>query len=93
MNNPTDARKSSSDKPAFLKVSETVNLRYQKSGNGPPLILLHTIRTQIEYFRALAPRVPRPSCDDRTPRKKRTSPPPCAHTWGKRPCPAPPRAR
>ena len=55
MNNPTDARKSSSDKPAFLKVSETVNLRYQKSGNGPPLILLHTIRTQIEYFRGLVP--------------------------------------
>jgi pimeloyl-ACP methyl ester carboxylesterase len=38
-----------------MKLSDTVSLRYQKSGNGPPLILLHTIRTQLEYFRALAP--------------------------------------
>jgi len=42
-------------KPAFLKLTDKVNLRYQKSGNGPPLVLLHTIRTQIEYFRSLAP--------------------------------------
>jgi len=42
-------------KPAFLKLSDTVTLRYQKSGNGPPLLLLHTIRTQLEYFRSLAP--------------------------------------
>jgi len=40
---------------AFLKLSDTVNLRYQKSGEGPPLVLLHTIRTQIEYFRSVAP--------------------------------------
>ena len=43
------------DKPAFLKLSDTVTLRYQKSGDGPPLVLLHTIRTQLEYFRSLAP--------------------------------------
>jgi pimeloyl-ACP methyl ester carboxylesterase len=42
-------------KPAFLKLTDKVNLRYQKSGDGPPLILLHTIRTQIEYFRSLVP--------------------------------------
>jgi len=42
-------------RPAFLKLTDKVNLRYQKSGDGPPLILLHTIRTQIEYFRSLAP--------------------------------------
>jgi len=41
--------------PAFLKLSDTVTLRYQKSGDGPPLVLLHTIRTQLEYFRSLAP--------------------------------------
>jgi pimeloyl-ACP methyl ester carboxylesterase len=44
-----------SAEPVFLKLSDTVNLRYQKSGNGPPLVRLHTIRTQIEYFRSLAP--------------------------------------
>lgn len=42
-------------KPAFLKLTDKVNLRYQKLGDGPPLILLHTIRTQLEYFRSLAP--------------------------------------
>jgi len=42
-------------KPAFLKLSDTATLRYQKSGDGPPLVLLHTIRTQLEYFRSLAP--------------------------------------
>lgn len=40
---------------AFVKLSDAVDLRYQKSGDGPPLVLLHTIRTQIEYFRSLAP--------------------------------------
>ena len=42
-------------KPVFLKLSDTATLRYQKSGDGPPLVLLHTIRTQLEYFRSLAP--------------------------------------
>jgi pimeloyl-ACP methyl ester carboxylesterase len=41
--------------PSLLKVSDRVSLRYEKSGSGPPLVLLHTIRTQLEYFRALAP--------------------------------------
>ncbi|MBA5688906.1 alpha/beta fold hydrolase [Rugamonas apoptosis] len=40
---------------SFVKVAPTVTLRYEKSGEGPPLVLLHTIRTQIEYFRELAP--------------------------------------
>lgn len=30
-------------------------MRYARIGSGPPLILIHTIRTQLEYFRALAP--------------------------------------
>ncbi|WP_245442006.1 alpha/beta fold hydrolase [Mesorhizobium hawassense] len=30
-------------------------MRYEKSGEGPPLVLMHTIRTQLEYFRSLAP--------------------------------------
>ena len=32
-----------------------VSLRYERTGNGPPLVLMHTIRTQLEYFRSLAP--------------------------------------
>ena len=46
---------SASAQSAFLKLSDTVSLRYEKSGNGPPLVLLPTIRTQLEYFRALVP--------------------------------------
>lgn len=41
--------------PAMLKVSDDLSLRYVKLGDGPPLVLLHTIRTQLEYFRDLAP--------------------------------------
>ena len=55
VNPPKETPKTSSAQSAFLKLSDTVSLRYQKSGNGPPLVLLHTIRTQIEYFRALVP--------------------------------------
>ena len=42
-------------KPSLLQVSDALALRYQKTGDGPPLILMHTIRTQLEYFRSLAP--------------------------------------
>ena len=41
--------------PTLLQLSDTLGLRYQKSGDGPPLVLMHTIRTQLEYFRSLAP--------------------------------------
>lgn len=41
--------------PALLKLTDKLSLRYEKSGSGPPLLLLHTIRTQLEYFRALVP--------------------------------------
>ena len=41
--------------PVLLRLSDKLSLRYEKSGSGPPLLLLHTIRTQLEYFRALAP--------------------------------------
>lgn len=42
-------------KPSLLKISDTLSVRFQKTGSGPPLLLIHTIRTQLEYFRALAP--------------------------------------
>lgn len=38
---------------SVLKISEHLSLRYLKAGSGPPLVLLHTIRTQLEYFRDL----------------------------------------
>lgn len=41
--------------PTLLKVSDNLSLRYMKLGKGEPLVLLHTIRTQLEYFRELAP--------------------------------------
>ncbi|MGO4685091.1 alpha/beta fold hydrolase [Hyphomicrobium sp. 2TAF46] len=41
--------------PSLLQISDTLSLRYQKTGEGPPLVLMHTIRTQLEYFRSLAP--------------------------------------
>ena len=47
---------SNSDKKvALLKLSDRLSLRYETSGSGPPLLLLHTIRTQLEYFRDLVP--------------------------------------
>jgi len=38
-----------------IRLSNRLALRYQKSGAGAPLLLLHTIRTQLEYFRGLVP--------------------------------------
>jgi pimeloyl-ACP methyl ester carboxylesterase len=42
-------------KPSLLKISDKLSVRFQKTGSGPPLLLIHTIRTQLEYFRSLAP--------------------------------------
>ncbi len=42
-------------KPTLLEISDTLSLRFQEIGSGPPLLLIHTIRTQLEYFRSLAP--------------------------------------
>src|SRR6185437_16894823 len=42
-------------KPSLLKLSDALSLRFQEIGSGPPLLLIHTIRTQLEYFRSLAP--------------------------------------
>jgi pimeloyl-ACP methyl ester carboxylesterase len=41
--------------PTLVTVADRLSLRYAKWGQGPPLVLLHTIRTQLEYFRSLAP--------------------------------------
>jgi pimeloyl-ACP methyl ester carboxylesterase len=42
-------------KPGLLKISDKLSVRFQKIGSGPPLLLMRTIRTQLEYFRSLAP--------------------------------------
>lgn len=41
--------------PRVRKISDRLSIRFQKTGEGPPLVLMHTIRTQLEYFRSLAP--------------------------------------
>lgn len=41
--------------PTVLKVTDSLSFRFTKIGSGPPLLLIHTIRTQLEYFRGLAP--------------------------------------
>ena len=42
-------------KPTLLPISNALSLRYERTGDAPPLVLMHTIRTQLEYFRTLAP--------------------------------------
>jgi pimeloyl-ACP methyl ester carboxylesterase len=34
----------------FLRRSDGSRLRYFTTGTGPPLVLLHTVRTQLDYF-------------------------------------------
>lgn len=40
---------------AELKLDSGISLRYLKAGDGAPMILLHTIRTQLDYFQAVIP--------------------------------------
>jgi pimeloyl-ACP methyl ester carboxylesterase len=40
---------------SLSQISDRLALRYARLGGGPPLLLMHTIRTQLEYFRVLAP--------------------------------------
>jgi pimeloyl-ACP methyl ester carboxylesterase len=45
----------SQDKPKIIKLNNGFILRYLRTGNGPPLVLMHTIRTQLDYFERLVP--------------------------------------
>ena len=40
-----------------LQIDGNRSLRYLKTGNGDPLILLHTIRTQLDYFEEVIPQL------------------------------------
>lgn len=44
-----------SSAPEFLRLDNGMTVRYVSSGDGPPLVLLHTIRTQLDYFEKLVP--------------------------------------
>src|SRR5882724_10619332 len=44
-------------KIAFLTLSDGTRLRYLKTGTGPALVLLHTLRTQLDYFQRLIPKL------------------------------------
>lgn len=33
-----------------IDIGDNCTLRYLKAGTGKPLILMHTIRTQLDYF-------------------------------------------
>lgn len=40
-----------------ITIDEKRTLRYLKEGKGDPLILIHTIRTQLEYFQGVIPQL------------------------------------
>ncbi|WP_231994617.1 alpha/beta fold hydrolase [Mycobacterium sp. ACS4054] len=39
----------------FLRRRDGSRLRYFTTGTGPPLVLLHTVRTQLDYFQRVLP--------------------------------------
>jgi len=43
---------------AYARLAEGTRLRYLKAGSGPrALILLHTVRTQLDHFQLVIPRI------------------------------------
>lgn len=40
---------------AFVATKDGTRLRYLKTGQGPALVLIHTLRTQLDYFQRLIP--------------------------------------
>jgi len=41
----------------FVQLSDGTRLRYLRTGSGSSLVLLHTLRTQLDYFQRLIPRL------------------------------------
>jgi pimeloyl-ACP methyl ester carboxylesterase len=41
----------------FFELSDGSRLRYHTAGTGPPLVLIHTVRTQLDYFQRVIPQL------------------------------------
>jgi pimeloyl-ACP methyl ester carboxylesterase len=41
----------------YVTLTDGTRLRYLKAGSGPPLILLHTVRTQLDHFQLVIPKI------------------------------------
>jgi pimeloyl-ACP methyl ester carboxylesterase len=41
----------------YAKLADGTRLRYVKAGSGPALILLHTVRTQLDHFQLVIPKL------------------------------------
>ena len=39
----------------YARINDRMSLRYKQTGFGEPLVLMHTIRTQLEYFDKIVP--------------------------------------
>jgi hypothetical protein len=39
----------------FFTQSDGSRLRYYTAGTGPPMVLIHTVRTQLDYFQRVIP--------------------------------------
>jgi pimeloyl-ACP methyl ester carboxylesterase len=46
----------------FFTRPDGSRLRFYTAGTGPPLVLMHTVRTQLDYFQRVIPRL----CDHYT---------------------------
>jgi len=44
-------------KVEFFQRSDGSRLRYFTAGDGPPLVLMHTVRTQLDYFHRVIPQL------------------------------------
>jgi pimeloyl-ACP methyl ester carboxylesterase len=41
----------------YATLADGTRLRYLRAGSGPPLILLHTVRTQLDHFQLVIPKL------------------------------------
>jgi pimeloyl-ACP methyl ester carboxylesterase len=41
----------------YVELADRTRLRYLKAGSGPTVILLHTVRTQLDHFQLVIPRI------------------------------------
>jgi pimeloyl-ACP methyl ester carboxylesterase len=44
-------------KIGFVTLSDGARVRYLRMGVGPPLVLMHTVRTQLDHFQFVIPRI------------------------------------